>query len=71
MAVGFGPVLAGIFCNITGNWLPILVMIVVYSLIGLLSAFLMPEVCDRDLRIPEDATQSMTVKRRTAAVSRI
>ncbi|HEM8560538.1 TPA: MHS family MFS transporter [Citrobacter farmeri] len=71
VAVGFGPVLAGIFCNITGNWLPILVMIVVYSLIGLLSAFLMPEVCDRDLRIPEDATQSMTVKRRTAAVSRI
>ncbi|AST79877.1 TPA: MHS family MFS transporter [Citrobacter farmeri] len=71
VAVGFGPVLAGIFCNITGNWLPILVMIVVYSLIGLLSAFLMPEVCDRDLRIPEDATQSMTVKRRTAAVSRV
>lgn len=71
VAVGFGPVLAGIFCNITGNWLPILVMIVVYSLIGLLSAFLMPEVCDRDLRIPEDATQSMTAKRRTAAVSRI
>ncbi|MGL5453707.1 MAG: MFS transporter [Enterobacterales bacterium] len=71
VAVGFGPVLAGIFCNMTGNWLPILVMIVIYSLIGLLSAFLMPEVCDRDLRIPEDAAQSVTGKRRSATASRV
>ncbi|EMN3917707.1 MHS family MFS transporter [Citrobacter farmeri] len=71
VAVGFGPVLAGIFCNMTGNWLPILVMIVIYSLIGLLSAFLMPEVCDRDLRIPEDAAQPVTGKRRSATASRV
>ncbi|HCL6626093.1 TPA: MHS family MFS transporter [Citrobacter amalonaticus] len=71
VAVGFGPVLAGIFCNMTGNWLPILVMIVIYSLIGLLSAFLMPEVCDRDLRIPEDAAQPVTWKRRSATASRV
>ena len=71
VAVGFGPVLAGIFCNMTGNWLPILVMIVIYSLIGLLSAFLMPEVCDRDLRIPEDAAHSVTGKRRSATASRV
>ncbi|MFA9594268.1 MFS transporter [Citrobacter telavivensis] len=71
VAVGFGPVLAGIFCNMTGNWLPILVMIVIYSLIGLLSAFLMPEVCDRDLRIPEDAAQPVTGNRRSATASRV
>ncbi|MBN6045387.1 MHS family MFS transporter [Citrobacter sp. ku-bf4] len=71
VAVGFGPVLAGIFCNMTGNWLPILVMIVIYSLIGLLSAFLMPEVCDRDLRIPEDAAQSVIGKQNSATVGRI
>lgn len=71
VAVGFGPLLAGIFCNMTGNWLPILVMIVIYSLIGLLSALLMPEVCDRDLRIPEDAAQSVTGKQRSATVRRV
>ncbi|MGK0704604.1 MFS transporter [Yokenella regensburgei] len=55
VAVGFGPLLAGIFCNITGSWLPIVVMIVCYSVIGLLSALFMPEVCDRDLSLPYDA----------------
>ncbi|MTH46087.1 MFS transporter [Intestinirhabdus alba] len=57
VAVGFGPLLAGIFCNMTGSWTPILAMIVIYSLIGLLSAFLMPEVRDRDLSIQEDAAE--------------
>jgi len=55
VAVGFGPVLAGIFCNMTGSWWPIVAMVVVYSLIGLISALLMPEVCDRDLSTLEDA----------------
>lgn len=58
VAVGFGPVLAGIFCNMTGSWWPIVVMMVVYSLIGLLSAILMPEVCDRDLSEAEDAAEA-------------
>ncbi|GAB5072144.1 MFS transporter [Citrobacter sedlakii] len=71
VAVGFGPVLAGIFCNMTGNWLPILVMIVIYSLIGLISALLMPEVCDRDLRIPEDAAEVTDSKQRLPSASRI
>lgn len=71
VAVGFGPVLAGIFCNMTGNWLPILVMIVIYSLIGLISALLMPEVCDRDLRIPEDAAEVTGSKQRLPTASRI
>ena len=55
VAVGFGPVLAGIFCNMTGSWWPIVVMVIVYSFIGLISALLMPEVCDRDLSALEDA----------------
>lgn len=55
VAVGFGPVLAGIFCNMTGSWYPIVIMLICYSLIGLVSALLMPEVCDRDLSIAEDA----------------
>jgi MHS family metabolite:H+ symporter-like MFS transporter len=55
IAVGFGPLLAGIFCNMTGDWWPIAAMIVAYSGIGLISAFLMPEVADRDLEHPEDA----------------
>ncbi|MBS1205317.1 MAG: transporter [Proteobacteria bacterium] len=57
VAVGFGPVLAGIFCNMTGSWWPIVVMLVAYSLIGLLSAVLMPEVRDRDLNILQDAAE--------------
>lgn len=62
VAVGFGPVLAGIFCNMTGSWWPIVVMMVVYSLIGLLSAMLMPEVCDRDLSEAEDAAEANALK---------
>ncbi|MDK9606826.1 MFS transporter [Lelliottia wanjuensis] len=57
VAVGFGPVLAGIFCNMTGSWWPIVAMMVVYSVIGLVSAVLMPEVRDRDLSLAEDAAE--------------
>lgn len=57
VAVGFGPVLAGIFCNMTDSWWPIAVMVVVYSVIGLISALLMPEVRDRDLSILGDAAE--------------
>lgn len=59
VAVGFGPVLAGIFCNMTGSWWPIVVMMVVYSVIGLVSALLMPEVRDRDLSLAQDAAEEM------------
>ena len=55
VAVGFGPVLAGIFCNMTGSWMPIVIMLVCYSIIGLISAILMPEVRDRDLSLLNDA----------------
>ncbi|EMN1408310.1 MFS transporter [Enterobacter asburiae] len=58
VAVGFGPVLAGIFCNMTGSWWPIVAMLVAYSAIGLVSAFLMPEVRDRDLSAAEDAAEA-------------
>ncbi|MCU6335657.1 MHS family MFS transporter [Enterobacter quasiroggenkampii] len=57
-AVGFGPVLAGIFCNMTGSWWPIVAMLVAYSVIGLVSAILMPEVRDRDLSAAHDAAES-------------
>jgi MHS family metabolite:H+ symporter-like MFS transporter len=55
VAVGFGPVLASIFCNMTDSWLPIVVMLIIYSSIGLISAICMPEVKDRDLSDPKDA----------------
>ena len=55
VAVGFGPVLAGIFCNMTGSWWPIVVMMIAYSVIGLFAAICMPEVKDRDLDALEDA----------------
>lgn len=58
VAVGFGPVLAGIFCNMTGSWWPIVAMLVAYSAIGLVSAILMPEVRDRDLNAAQDAAES-------------
>lgn len=57
VAVGFGPVLAGIFCNMTGSWWPIVAMLVAYSVIGLISAIMMPEVRDRDLSLAEDAAE--------------
>ncbi|MBW7983712.1 MFS transporter [Enterobacillus tribolii] len=69
VAVGFGPVLAGIFCNMTGSWMPIVVMLVCYSLIGLLSAFMMPEVKDRDLNEPEDAAEAVTKRKENAVRS--
>lgn len=57
IAVGFGPVLAGIFVTMTDAWWPIVVMMVAYSAIGLISAIIMPEVKDRDLSEPEDAAE--------------
>ncbi len=57
MAVGFGPVLAGIFCNMTGSWWPIVAMLIAYSVIGLVSAIFMPEVRDRDLSAAQDAAE--------------
>lgn len=55
VAVGFGPVLAGIFCTMADAWWPIAVMIICYSVIGLIAALVMPEVGDRDLSHPDDA----------------
>ena len=71
IAVGFGPVLAGIFCNMTDSWWPIAAMMIAYSLIGLISAIAMPEVCDRDLSLPQDAAEPQTAaeSRRAAQFS--
>ncbi len=62
IAVGFGPLLAGIFCNVTGSWWPMVAMIVCYSVIGLISAVLMPEVRDRDLSLAHDAAEVVPSK---------
>ncbi|WP_409310502.1 MFS transporter [Pectobacterium sp. B1J-3] len=56
-ATGLGPLLAGIFCKMTDSWYPIVVMLICYSCIGLLSAILMPEVRDRDLKDPKNAME--------------
>lgn len=70
IAVGLGPVLAGIFCNMVGSWWPIVVMLVTYSCIGLFTAFAMPEVKDRDLSVPEDATETQAVRHAPASSHR-
>ena len=57
IAVGFGPILAGIFCNMVNDWWPIVVMIIIYSCIGLVSAIFMPEVKDRNLADLKDAAE--------------
>ena len=41
----------------TQSWYPIAVMIMSYSVIGLISALKMPEVKDRDLSALEDAAE--------------
>lgn len=64
IAVGFGPVLAGIFCTITGSWWPVVVMLIAYSITGLIAALLMPEVRDRDLAILHDAVESPATAKR-------
>lgn len=57
VAVGFGPLIAGILCNMTGTWYPIACMLMVYSSVSFLAAYFMPEVKDRDLTIMKDATE--------------
>ena len=47
----------------TGSWWPIVAMLVAYSVIGLVSAFLMPEVRDRDLSAAEDAAEAAPKER--------
>ncbi|MBK5145666.1 MHS family MFS transporter [Budviciaceae bacterium BWR-B9] len=56
LAVGLGPLIAGILCNWTDSWWPIAIMIVCYSVVGLFSAICMPEIRDRDLSDPRNAT---------------
>lgn len=56
MAVGFGPLIAGILTNIYDSWWPIAIMIIFYSFIGLIAALIMPEIKDRDLTDLRNAT---------------
>ncbi|CAM7726502.1 TPA: MHS family MFS transporter YdfJ [Escherichia coli] len=70
IASGFGPILAGIFCTMTESWYPIAIMIMAYSVIGLISALKMPEVKDRDLSALEDAAEDQPRVVRAAHPSR-
>ncbi|EHW9986978.1 MFS transporter [Escherichia coli] len=70
IASGFGPILAGIFCTMTESWYPIAIMIMAYSVIGLISALKMPEVKDRDLSALEDAAEDQPHVVRAAQPSR-
>ncbi|MGW0708393.1 MFS transporter [Streptomyces sp. NPDC002643] len=55
LATAIGPVLAAGLTAATGSWWPIAAMLVVYSLITLVSAWLSPETRGRDLVRLEDA----------------
>lgn len=57
VAVGLGPIVAGILCNMTGSWHPIAYMLMAYSTVSFLAAYIMPEVKDRDLTIMDDAAK--------------
>ncbi|MFC9427050.1 MFS transporter [Streptomyces sp. NPDC056987] len=55
LATAIGPVVAATLTAVTGSWWPIAAMLVVYSLITLVSAYLAPETRGRDLVRLEDA----------------
>lgn len=55
LATAIGPVIAASLTAVTGSWWPIAAMLVVYSLITLVSAYLAPETRGRDLVRLEDA----------------
>ncbi|MFF8092533.1 MFS transporter [Streptomyces sp. NPDC016675] len=55
LATAIGPVLAATLTAVTGSWWPIAAMLVLYSLITFVSAYLAPETRGRDLVQLEDA----------------
>ncbi|HFE3154751.1 TPA: MFS transporter, partial [Escherichia coli] len=52
------------------SWYPIAIMIMAYSVIGLISALKMPEVKDRDLSALQDAAEDQPHVVRAAQPSR-
>ncbi|MEU0071905.1 MFS transporter [Streptomyces sp. NPDC006332] len=55
LATAIGPVLAATLTAVTGSWWPIAAMLIVYSLITCVSAYLAPETRGRDLVRLEEA----------------
>jgi MHS family metabolite:H+ symporter-like MFS transporter len=55
LATAIGPVVAAAATAATGSWWPIAAMLITYSLITAVSAFLAPETRGRDLVRLEDA----------------
>lgn len=56
IATGIGPVVAAAWvAATTGSWIPIAIMLALYTFCPLLATFLMPEVAGRDLHDPRNA----------------
>ena len=56
VATGAGPVIAAAWVSAaTGSFIPIVVMLVFFTLCALIAAIWMPEVAGRDLTDPRDA----------------
>lgn len=56
IATGIGPsIAAALVAWATGSWIPIAIMIALFSLSSLIAAILMPEVTGRDLKDPRNA----------------
>jgi MFS transporter, MHS family, metabolite:H+ symporter len=55
LSTAIGPIIAASLTALFHSWWPLAIMLVVYSGIGLVGAFLMPEVRGRDLTRLEDA----------------
>lgn len=55
LATAIGPLMAATLTAVTGSWWPIAAMLVVYSAITLVSAYLAPETRGRDLVRLDDA----------------
>lgn len=56
IATGVGPVVVAAWvAATTGSWVPIAVMLAIFTICPLIATFLMPEVAGRDLRDPRNA----------------
>jgi MHS family metabolite:H+ symporter-like MFS transporter len=56
IATGIGPVVvAALVAATTGSWIPIAIMLAVFTICPLIGTFLMPEVAGRDLKDPRNA----------------
>ena len=55
ITTGFGPLVAGGLVALTGSWIPLAVLVIIYCLVLVATALFMPETAGRDLTSLEDA----------------